>query len=498
MLLIFFTALPLQSKPYNILDGESPYTLPQFSVEPRIMIGYETGYIPDAFVRPWLDLGLFSWFTVGGGIYYTRFLDQKENRFTEWEIRGKIRLLNLSYGRKQLFGYVKYRESKETLIIPYTGPLYDVLSVISPRADGGWDLNAGFSGRLLFSLFSQNFGIFAAGDYTWTGGREYVPEEPGYQNRFFGLVMPVYYINFFPRRMIKKDTLFLAVQNRFTYWFDRGHMYNVMPQLSWEFYKNVVLSAGACIPVKKREDYRYLAEISARFDFSTISADIEADPDDDFTPDGNNVNDVLYIKPSINSIENIREWKITVTDRKRVIKTFQGKGKPPEKIAWNGKSDNDELVESFREYDLAISAVDVKGNRDTDDTSFTVGLILEKIPNGYKIVISNIEFDTARDVIKRRAYPILNKLADYLDDQYSDYNIKIEGHTDNVGGTESNQNLSVRRAKSVMRYLDRKGIEKERMNYAGYGESVPIADNKSDEGRARNRRVEFILQKKGR
>jgi outer membrane protein OmpA-like peptidoglycan-associated protein len=71
--------------------------------------------------------------------------------------------------------------------------------------------------------------------------------------------------------------------------------------------------------------------------------------------------------------------------------------------------------------------------------------------------------------------------------------VRIEGHTDNVGSASFNQILSGKRAMSVKRYLIERGIEPERLLIAGFGSSKPIADNATMQGRALNRRVEFII-----
>ena len=70
---------------------------------------------------------------------------------------------------------------------------------------------------------------------------------------------------------------------------------------------------------------------------------------------------------------------------------------------------------------------------------------------------------------------------------------QVNGHTDDVGDAQSNQTLSESRAKSVYQYLLGKGIETSRVLYKGYGETQPIADNASDEGKAQNRRTEFVI-----
>ncbi len=507
LLSLFLHKSPLHSKPYNILDGESPYILPPLSVEPRLMIGYETGYIPDVFVRPWIDLGILKRLTVGGGIYYTWFTEAHRNRISEWEVRGKGKIMEIpgkssssgffSLNATQLFGYLKYRKSDEALIKRNSGPT-GAYSVVSPRADGGQDFILGFSSRSEFRMFRQNFGLFNTADYAWTEGRDYYPDELEYKNRLTANIMPVYFLNFIPPKYVQRDSLFVGLQNRFTYWFKRGSMYNLMPQASWEFRKATVLSAGVSIPVSSKNDYRYLVECSTVHEFFRykLETKLEVEPDKDFTPDGNGENDLLYLKPSVSSKEDIREWTITIRDGRKGVKRFQGRGKPSDKITWDGRTDKGQKVSSLKEYNVTLTVTDVKGKASRAKAAFAVGLILEKIPNGYKIVVSNIEFATGKHNLKSNAYPLLNRIAKYLDEHHRDYSIRIEGHTDNVGGEEANQNLSLKRAKSVMDYLAGKGVKKSRMSHAGFGETKPQADNTTEEGRARNRRVEFILEKK--
>ncbi len=68
---------------------------------------------------------------------------------------------------------------------------------------------------------------------------------------------------------------------------------------------------------------------------------------------------------------------------------------------------------------------------------------------------------------------------------------EISGHTDNVGDKKSNQELSLKRAKSVYEYLLQKGVEPNRLTFRGYGDSQPAAPNDTEENRQKNRRIEF-------
>ncbi|WP_127126645.1 OmpA family protein [Pseudoflavitalea rhizosphaerae] len=86
----------------------------------------------------------------------------------------------------------------------------------------------------------------------------------------------------------------------------------------------------------------------------------------------------------------------------------------------------------------------------------------------------------------------LNKLVQILK-EYPDTNIEVQGHTDSRGTDEYNMQLSQRRATSVAGYLTRNGVASSRVTTKGYGESAPVATNDTDEGRAQNRRVNFLI-----
>jgi outer membrane protein OmpA-like peptidoglycan-associated protein len=102
----------------------------------------------------------------------------------------------------------------------------------------------------------------------------------------------------------------------------------------------------------------------------------------------------------------------------------------------------------------------------------------------------NFEFDKSR--LTPNAKTILDGVADELQ-VYSDVGIEIGGHTDSRGSDEYNQKLSEARAASVMAYFVGRGVSDSRMTSVGYGESQPVADNATDEGREENRRVEIKL-----
>ena len=102
-----------------------------------------------------------------------------------------------------------------------------------------------------------------------------------------------------------------------------------------------------------------------------------------------------------------------------------------------------------------------------------------------------INFETGKADIKPESQKIIDQIVQMLKD-YPDLKISVEGHTDNVGTPQSNQILSENRAKAVMNAIIAKGIDKSRLSSKGWGQTKPIADNNTEEGRAKNRRVELV------
>jgi outer membrane protein OmpA-like peptidoglycan-associated protein len=117
---------------------------------------------------------------------------------------------------------------------------------------------------------------------------------------------------------------------------------------------------------------------------------------------------------------------------------------------------------------------------------------LQKIEAGKSVVLKNVFFDTDKFDLKKKSMVELDKLINFL---AKNKTVKIElgGHTDNVGSAKSNQLLSENRAKSVYSYLLENGVPAERLTAKGYGDTKPIADNATEQGRADNRRSEFKI-----
>jgi outer membrane protein OmpA-like peptidoglycan-associated protein len=109
-------------------------------------------------------------------------------------------------------------------------------------------------------------------------------------------------------------------------------------------------------------------------------------------------------------------------------------------------------------------------------------------------ILEKVYFDTAKDSIKAESYPLLDEIVGILRERQDIEKVRIEGHTDERGGAGSNQDLSERRAASVMRYLVDKGIAPERLASQGFGESQPVDPGHNAAAWDKNRRVEFMIE----
>ncbi|MEO5967138.1 MAG: OmpA family protein, partial [Ferruginibacter sp.] len=105
--------------------------------------------------------------------------------------------------------------------------------------------------------------------------------------------------------------------------------------------------------------------------------------------------------------------------------------------------------------------------------------------------IRNLEFDLSKSTIREKSFESLTKVANLLVEK--NFSLKLAGHTDNTGSMALNLRLSKERAESVKAFLVSKGANPSRIEAVGYGPNQPIATNKTEEGRQKNRRVEFTL-----
>jgi len=118
-------------------------------------------------------------------------------------------------------------------------------------------------------------------------------------------------------------------------------------------------------------------------------------------------------------------------------------------------------------------------------------VVVEKpVSSEKKWILVGVNFDYNSTKLSSEAYPILFHAVQVLL-QNPDMKVEIQGHTDNIGSDQANLKLSERRAQAIKNYLVARGVDGTRLKVVGYGEAYPIADNKTADGRAMNRRIEF-------
>lgn len=206
---------------------------------------------------------------------------------------------------------------------------------------------------------------------------------------------------------------------------------------------------------------------------------------------------VLFVKGKLkdeNTEEIIRDAKIVIKN----VTTKEIKEIPVDKETGNYvftmvmKSDYTMTVKK-RDYTYITKYI---GKNDSHfNVPVTINMEMKSIEVGKTYNLDDIYFDTDSDVLTETSKTVVEGFFDFLHDN-PNVKIEIQGHTDNVGADNYNIRLSKDRARSVYKLLLNLGIPASQMNYKGYGESRPIADNQTENGRALNRRTVFLILSK--
>ncbi len=160
-----------------------------------------------------------------------------------------------------------------------------------------------------------------------------------------------------------------------------------------------------------------------------------------------------------------------------------------ELAATKNKLAQTEAEKAAAEKKNAQAMADLKAIKDASTKNEARGMVIT--------LSGGVLYKTAESKLTTAALIDLNKVADALTSTAPDQAITVEGHTDNQGVSGKNMTLSQERAQSVVDYLISRGVAKDRITAKGMGDTKPIADNKSAQGRAQNRRVEIIVGNPG-
>lgn len=161
----------------------------------------------------------------------------------------------------------------------------------------------------------------------------------------------------------------------------------------------------------------------------------------------------------------------------------------------NTKTKSD-LIITVKKDNYAFSSQLVKKDSLISAKPVKINMAVDTIKVGKTYTLNNIYYNTNSADLDPSSAFVINEFADFLKTSPS-LKIEVRGHTDNVGDQKSNLALSTDRAFSVRDLLISKGIEEKRLiNFKGYGASLPVADNATEAGRAKNRRTEFVIVEK--
>jgi outer membrane protein OmpA-like peptidoglycan-associated protein/outer membrane protein assembly factor BamB len=182
---------------------------------------------------------------------------------------------------------------------------------------------------------------------------------------------------------------------------------------------------------------------------------------------------------SLNARVDVKRWdkgKVAYSESIRVEKPGQSIQVP-----------NADDVEITADADGYIPKKVIVSRKDKD-----VSVSLEQIEKGKGIVVDNIHFEIDSAYLKKESLNILDRMIEELK-KNKRIRLEIRGHTDSTGPRAHNIKLSERRADAVRDYMIKNGISPERLESTGYGPDKPIADNKTEQGRRKNRRTEFFI-----
>jgi outer membrane protein OmpA-like peptidoglycan-associated protein len=157
---------------------------------------------------------------------------------------------------------------------------------------------------------------------------------------------------------------------------------------------------------------------------------------------------------------------------------------------------DDEFIMTVKKKDYAFTSEYIKAKEVKKEEPVKVNFEVKPVEVGTTVKLNNIYFNSSCAVFEKSSLVVLDNFLEYLEEN-PQIKISIHGHTDNVGNDNDNQILSEQRAKAVSDYLILQGLDRSRIvSTHGYGETAPVGPNDTPEGRALNRRTEFVIEAK--
>lgn len=215
--------------------------------------GYETGAIPTATLSPRLTYGIIQKLEASAGATVATFIDQEEYRLSQGDLGLQYELL--SGEMFSLYPFVSAAYFPGNVVsVPYEGELGNVHTVIAEHGDSGTDLTGGVVGATAPVTETPPIHVGYSVEYSRTIGRDYYPsfEDPAYQNRIRLNLVPCAHLQ------AGELPIDVALQNKYTYWFDRGSMLDLLGQVTFFLGDRFQLNAGVSIPAIGGSVFKFL------------------------------------------------------------------------------------------------------------------------------------------------------------------------------------------------------------------------------------------------
>ena len=241
-----------------------------------------------------------------------------------------------------------------------------------------------------------------------------------------------------------------------------------------------------------------------------------------FSPDNDGVDDDLFIALKAVSSVPLKDWSFTVYDPQNgnVFWSRSGTSTVTERMVWDGRGNNGELVQSATDYPFSFKVTDSLGMESEANGTISVDVLVIRIGDVLKIQVPSIIFRSDNADFKGKDEEpengleqsvidnnirVIRRIAEILN-KFKDYTVRIEGHANNVTGTEEEETstangniplvpLSEARAQTVKNMLIEFGVDASRLSTVGMGGRQPVVPREDRDNWWKNRRVEFILNK---
>ncbi len=274
----------------------------------------------------------------------------------------------------------------------------------------------------------------------------------------------------------------------------RDHLVNVLhvgaDQVREEIGKPEIAEAATHDPLRLEELQRVDLEVSSSLEETIFAPIVSEKKEIDALP-----KQCGLIVKNFQPGAGLRSWQLTILSRTDTVEVLAGKTSLPDTIWWNWQFDPDRLANFWREVRVSLKLSDTAGQifdspwvTIASKQTRTAVTQIEKIPI-ILFAFDEYELDRASSRLRAKLKQISQKLA-----AEPRATCVLNGYTDEIGELEHNQQLSIKRARNVLRELSQLGVAAKRMSPQGFGETAQLADNRLPEGRMLNRRVEVHIR----